>query len=61
MIVNTFTLNRFFIPNDDLFVAVCGRTCADLLDSYNMDRRITLEANTGTSICTKLKRAFLGK
>ena len=59
--MNTFALNRVFIPNDVMFVAACDRTCADLLDSYNMDNRITLEANTGTSFYTKLKRVFFSK
>lgn len=59
--MNTFTQNRAFFPNDVMFVAACDHTCADLLDIYNMDRRVTLEANTGTSFCSSLKRIFLGK
>lgn len=59
--MNTFTQNRAFALNDLMSVAVCDRTCADLLDIYNMDRRVTLEASTGMSFCTKLKRIFLGK
>ena len=59
--MNTFTQNRAFAPNDVLFVTACDRTCDDLLDIYNMDRRVTLEANTRTSFSTKLKRIFLGK
>lgn len=55
------SLNCNFIPNDFQFVAVCGRTSADLLDSYNMDRRISLEGNTGKSFGTMLKRIFRGK
>ena len=55
------TLNRNFISNDFQFVAVCDRTCADLLDSYNMDRRIPLEGSTGKSFGMTLKRIFLGK
>ena len=59
--MNTFALNNNFIANDFMFIAACGRTCADLLESYNMDKRITLEVNTGTSLSTKFKRIFLGK
>lgn len=59
--MNTFTLNRSCVSNDFMFVAACGRTCADLLGSYNMDRQVTLEVNTGTSFSTKLKHIFLGK
>ena len=59
--MNTFTQSCAFAPSDLMSVAVFDRTCADLLDIYNMDRRVALEANTGTSFCTKLKRIFLGK
>lgn len=59
--MNTFTLSRSFVANDFQFVAACDRTCADLLDSYNMDRRIPLEVNTGKSFSMTLKRIFLGK
>ena len=59
--MNTFTHTCAFAPSDLQLVAVCDRTCADLLDIYNMDRRVTLEANTGMSLGTKLKRIFLGK
>ena len=59
--MNMFTRNCAFASNDLMSVAVCDRTCADLLDIYNLDRRVTLEANTGTSFGTKIKRIFLGK
>lgn len=59
--MNAFTLDRSFVANDFQFVAVCNRTCADLLDSYNMDRRIPLEVDTGKSLGRTLKRIFLGK
>ena len=59
--MNTFTQNHAFAASDLMSVAVCDLTCADLLDIYNMDRRVTLEVNTGASFCTKLKRIFLGK
>lgn len=59
--MNTSVLDNNFITNDYMFIAACGRTCADLLDSYNMDRRIPLEVNTGNSLRAKLKSIFLGK
>lgn len=59
--MNTFTQNRAFVSNDLLFVAACDHTCADLLDIYNMDRRVALEVNTGMSFGARLKRIFLGK
>ena len=59
--MNTFTQAHAFAPNDFQLVAVCGRTCADLLDIYNLDRRVTLEANTGTSLGARIKHIFLGK
>ena len=59
--MNTFALDNNFITNDHMFIAACGRTCADLLDSYNMDRRISLEANTGNSFRAKIKSLILGK
>ena len=59
--MNTFTLDHNYISNDFLFVAACDHACADLLDSYNMERRITLKVNTGKSFGAKLKSIFLGK
>ena len=59
--MNIYTMNRNLISNDFMFVAACDRTCADLLDSYNMDRPVVLEASTGTSLSMKLKRIFLKK
>ncbi len=59
--MNTFIQSHAFAPNDVMSVAVCDRTCADLLDIYNMDRRVTLAANTGTSLGATLKHIFLGK
>ena len=59
--MNTFTLNHNYISNDLLFVAASDRICADLLDSYNMDRRLSLDVSAGTSLGTKLKHIFLGK
>lgn len=55
--MNTYTFNRNYISNDLLFVAACGRTCADLFDSRSMDAEISTE----TSLYATLKRAFLGK
>ena len=59
--MNTFTSNRAFITNDVMFVMACDRTSADLMDIYNMDRRVNLEANNSASFSMKLKRIFLGK
>lgn len=59
--MNTFTFNRSLVANDFQFVAACDRTCADLLDSYNMDRRIPMEVNTGKSFSMTLKHIFFGK
>lgn len=59
--MNMFTFNRGLVSNDYLFVAACDRTCADLMDSYNMDRRPALEVDTGKSLGRTLKRIFLGK
>lgn len=59
--MNNFVANCLFIPNEVQFIAACDRTSADLLDSYNMDRRISMEAYDGASFYAKLKRVFLGK
>lgn len=59
--MNTFTLNRSLVTNDFMFIAACDHTCADLLDSYNMDKQIRLEVDTGKSLGRTLKRFFLGK
>lgn len=59
--MNIFTFNRNLVPNDFRFIAACDHTCADLLDSYNMDRRIPLDANTGKSLGVTLRRIFLGR
>ena len=57
--MNTFTLNRNFIPNDFLFAAASDRVCADLMNSYNS--QFPMEVNTGKSLSSTLKRIFLGK
>ncbi|MDE7242379.1 MAG: hypothetical protein K2O18_00090 [Oscillospiraceae bacterium] len=59
--MNNFASNCLFITNEVQFISDCDRTSADLLDSYNMDRRISLEAYDGASFSAKLKRVFLGK